>query len=96
MRAIIMAAGVGSRLKGISGGRPKCLIQAGEQTLLGRMIGQLRSVGVHDISVITGYKSALVDAELPAGVRRFHNPFFRVTNSIASLWLARGNGRRTP
>ncbi len=89
MRAIIMAAGVGSRLRGITGDRPKCLIRAGQQTLLGRVIGQLRDRGVHDICVITGYKSALVEGELPPGVRRLHNPFFRVTNSIASLWLAR-------
>ena len=84
-----MAAGVGSRLRGISGGRPKCLIPAGEQTLLGRMIGQLRDRGVRDIHVITGYKSALVERELPRGVRHIHNPFYSVTNSIASLWLAR-------
>ena len=84
-----MAAGVGSRLLGINGGRPKCLIRAGEQTLLGRVISQLRHRGVRDISVITGYKSDLLGRELPPGVRRIHNPFYRVTNSIASLWLAR-------
>jgi len=89
VRAIIMAAGVGSRLRGITGDKPKCLIRAGEQTLLGRMIGQLRERRVHDICVVTGYKAALVEKELPAGVRQIHNPFFRVTNSIASLWLAR-------
>ncbi len=84
-----MAAGVGSRLRGISGGKPKCLIPVGTQTLLGRMIGQLQARRVHDICVITGYKSALVDRELPPGVRQIHNPFYNVTNSIASLWLAR-------
>lgn len=89
MRAIIMAAGVGSRLRGISGGKPKCLIPVGTQTLLGRMIGQLQDHRVHDICVITGYKSALVERELPPGVRQIHNPFYGVTNSIASLWLAR-------
>ncbi len=89
MRAIIMAAGVGSRLRGITGDRPKCLIRAGEQTLLGRVIEQLRDRGVHDVCVITGYKSALVEKELPPEIHRIHNPFYRVTNSIASLWLAR-------
>jgi len=89
VRAIIMAAGVGSRLLGINGGRPKCLISAGDQTLLGRMIGQLRDRGIRDISVITGYKSALLEETLPPWVDRIHNPFYSVTNSIASLWLAR-------
>jgi len=54
------------------------------------MIGQLRDVGVDDVSVITGYKAALIHEELPRGVRRLHNAFYSVTNSIASLWLARG------
>ena len=89
MRAIIMAAGIGSRLQDITDGRPKCLIRAGHQTLLRRTIGQLQDRGIHEICVITGYKSNLVENELPAGVRRMHNPFYRVTNSIASLWLAR-------
>ena len=89
MRAIIMAAGVGSRLREISGGKPKCLISAGSQTLLGRVIDQLHERGIQDVSVITGFKSGLIAKELPAGVRQIHNPFYSVTNSIASLWLAR-------
>jgi choline kinase len=84
-----MAAGIGSRLRGIGGGRPKCLIQAGEETLLRRMIGQLRDAGVDDVCVITGYKSVLIQRDLPRGVRQLYNPFYSVTNSIASLWLAR-------
>ena len=84
-----MAAGIGPRLRGINGDRPKGLIQAGDPTSLGRMIGQLRHRGIRDISVITGYKSALLKKELPAWVRQIHNPFYSVTNSIASLWLAR-------
>lgn len=84
-----MAAGVGSRLLGINRGRPKCLIPVGDQTLLGRMIGQLRDHDVHDINVITGYKSVLLDETLPPWVDQIHNPFYSVTNSIASLWLAR-------
>ena len=89
MRAIIMAAGVGSRLQTLSAGKPKCLIQADTETLLGRLIRQLRSRDIHDITVITGFKSQLIRDEVGADVRTIHNPFFRVTNSIASLWLAR-------
>lgn len=89
MRAIIMAAGIGSRLRELSGNRPKCLLSAGDQSLLARMIGQLQASGIRDICVITGYKSSLVEDDLPTGIRRIYNPFYRVTNSIASLWLAR-------
>lgn len=89
MRAVIMAAGVGSRIQGLIHDKPKCLIQAGAQSLISRSVEMLKCKGIDDISVITGYKSELVRNEMGAQVRYFHNPFYQVTNSIASLWLAR-------
>lgn len=89
MKAIIMAAGVGSRLKELNGDRPKCLIETGGVALISRSVSLLQSRGVTDITVITGYKSELIQQELKSQVRYLHNPYFRVTNSIASLWLAR-------
>ncbi len=89
MKAIIMAAGVGSRLLEINNGRPKCLISTGKETLISRMVRLLRQRNVNDITVITGYMSYLVHQNLGEKVRYFDNPFYRVTNSIASLWLAR-------
>ena len=89
MKAIIMAAGVGSRLKEINGDRPKCLIEAGGVTLISRSVSLLRSRGITDITVITGYKSERIHQELQSRVKYLHNPYFQVTNSIASLWLAR-------
>jgi choline kinase len=89
MKAIIMAAGIGSRLKEINGDRPKCLIDADGVSLIGRSVALLQERGITDISVITGYKSELIHQELQSRVNYLHNPFFQVTNSIASLWLAR-------
>lgn len=84
-----MAAGVGSRLKEINGNRPKCLIKTGGVTLISRSVSLLQSRGISDITVVTGYKSELIRQELQSRVRYIHNPFFQVTNSIASLWLAK-------
>jgi len=90
MKAIIMAAGIGSRLLAISGGKPKCLITAGKETLIRRAVRLLRQQKIKDITVITGYKSELIHQELMnENVQYFHNPFYRATNSIASLWLAK-------
>jgi choline kinase len=89
MKAIIMAAGIGSRLENISGNRPKCLIEMDGISLINRSVTLLASRGITDISVITGYKSELVRRELQDRVRYLHNPYFEVTNSIASLWLAK-------
>jgi choline kinase len=89
MKAIIMAAGIGSRLKDISNNKPKCLIEKEGETLIERSVSLLQSRGISEISVVTGYKSELVHQTLQARVKYFHNPYFAVTNSIASLWLAR-------
>jgi choline kinase len=53
------------------------------------MIGRMHSHGLTDITVITGYQHALIEKELGDLVRYRHNPFYHVTNSIASLWFAR-------
>lgn len=89
MKAIIMAAGVGSRLSSVIGNKPKCLIMADGETLIGRMVRILKSRNINDITVITGYKSDLIHDELGLRVHYFHNPLFSVTNSITSLWLAK-------
>ena len=89
MKAIIMAAGVGSRLRQLIGDKPKCLIEADGTTLISRSVSLLQERGISDICVVTGYKSDLIRHELQGRVQYFHNPYFEVTNSIASLWLAR-------
>ncbi|NOX94467.1 MAG: phosphocholine cytidylyltransferase family protein, partial [Alphaproteobacteria bacterium] len=89
MKAIIMAAGIGSRISSIIGDKPKSLIMANGETLITRMVRVLKSRNVDDITVITGYKSQLIRDELGSQVRYFHNPLYSVTNSITSLWLAK-------
>jgi choline kinase len=89
MKAIIMAAGVGLRLRSLTGNKPKCLIMADEETLIGRMVRILKSRNINDITVITGFKSELLHEELGSQVKYVHNPLYAVTNSITSLWLAK-------
>jgi len=89
VRAIIMAAGIGSRIVGSLHEKPKCLITVGGESLVARTVRVLRSRNIDDITVITGYKSQLVHDELGERVKYIHNPFYPVTNSLASLWLAK-------
>ncbi|EGP66078.1 hypothetical protein HMPREF9182_1116 [Streptococcus sp. oral taxon 056 str. F0418] len=55
MRAIILAAGMGTRLQPITLNTPKSLIKIEEETLIERQIRFLRERGVEEIIVITGY-----------------------------------------
>ena len=93
MRALILAAGVGRRLRATHDA-PKCLLNIGGQTLLERQLAALAACGVTDIRVCTGYRSELVDAalaRLPGGqrVHTVYNPHFE-QGSVVSLWTLRG------
>src|SRR5205085_9640933 len=60
MRAIILAAGRGSRLENVAGDVPKCLAPMGAATLLDRQIRSLKSAGVTDVVVVTGYRADMI------------------------------------
>ncbi len=88
MKAVIMVAGVGSRLSKNVKHLPKCLLAFGGETILSRNVRLLKEHGIHEIVVVTGYRAALVKEEIQASATCIVNPFFRVTNSLASLWFA--------
>jgi choline kinase len=88
-RVISPAAGVGSRLSRHAQHTPKCLMRVDGQTIAERTMGICRERGITDFVFIVGYESEAVRRVLGEGVRYYENPFYRISNSIASLWLAR-------
>ncbi|MDM5129720.1 phosphocholine cytidylyltransferase family protein [Aeromonas piscicola] len=85
-RAIILAAGRGSRMKEMTAARPKCLTMLHGKPLLEYQLAALKGAGITDIAVVTGYmKEALASYELV----EFHNPRWAETNMVASLCCAR-------
>jgi choline kinase len=87
MHAVILAAGVGTRL-----GRPfpksLSVLPSGER-ILGRQIRLLREAGVGAVTVVVGFKMALIMEEFP-DVYYSYNPVFYVTNTSKSLlWALR-------
>lgn len=97
MKAIIMAAGVGSRLKKRMGNMPKCCTEVGGESIIARTLRLLHEKGVDQVVLVLGYQGHLVRAHLGNRwrVRYYTNPFFGITNSLCSLWFARQelNGR---
>ena len=91
MKAIIMAAGIGSRLRKQLGNQPKCCTEIDGEALIERMLRLLAEKGIADVALVLGYHSEVVIARLrgKTSARIYINPFFNLTNSIASLWFAR-------
>ena len=86
MRAIILAAGEGTRLRPHTLDRPKCLVPLAGRPLLAWQADALRRAGVADITVVTGYRADQVAA---LGFATVYNDRFRETNMVASAMCAR-------
>lgn len=86
MRAIILAAGEGTRLRPYTEDRPKCLVELAGRPLLDWQIGSLKAAGIQDIVLVTGYLAEQVEAY---GFPTRHNPRYAETNMVASLMCAR-------
>lgn len=99
MRAIILAAGVGSRLFGDDRSQPpKCLIEFDGKTLLQRHIELLRELGIDGLTLVVGYRKDRVVGEAlkhaPEGfLETVHNPMYR-GGAVISMWTARHVFRR--
>lgn len=90
MRALILAAGKGTRISRYLSGKPKCTVDIGGITLIENTIRQLNSMGVNDIALILGYNQHAIREVLNEhDVKFYYNPFYDVTNSIASAWFAK-------
>ena len=89
MRAVILAAGRGDRLRDVIGDANKCLAPIGGSTLLERQIKSLQACGIEAITVIAGFRADDVRAACGGAVDLIVNDEYDSTNSLYSLWLAR-------
>jgi histidinol-phosphate/aromatic aminotransferase/cobyric acid decarboxylase-like protein/choline kinase len=94
MQAIILAAGMGTRLRELTAHSAKCMVQVNGVTLIERMLEQLDRLGLSRIIMVVGYKSkTLVDyvasLDITTPIVYIENPVYDKTNNIYSLALAK-------
>ncbi len=94
MKAIILAAGMASRLRPLTNDTPKCLLKIGERSLLQRSMDALIDNGITEFVIVTGYLhnkiEEFVKQQYPnINVSFIYNDVYDSTNNIYSLWLAR-------
>ncbi|MGD0076265.1 MAG: phosphocholine cytidylyltransferase family protein [Candidatus Binataceae bacterium] len=85
MKAIILAAGRGSRMKILTDDRPKCLMELRGKALLDWQLAALRDAGVSQTAIVTGYRRELL---ADRGLTEFHNARWAETNMVSSLACA--------
>lgn len=86
MKAIILAAGMGTRLGQYGKDIPKGMIEIEGKSLIQRQIEIYRFCGINDISIVTGYQSERIDF---AGIKKYYNAKYSETNMVESLMCAR-------
>lgn len=92
MRAVILAAGAGTRLATMGWNKPKCLLPIGGYTLLDRLLAALQASSIGEAVVVVGYQRELIERVVARGPVRCDvviNSGFAETNTLHSLWLAR-------
>ncbi len=88
--AIIMAAGISSRFAPISYEYPKALLSVKGEILIERQIRQLKEVGIHDITVVVGYKKELFYyLKDKYSVNIVENPEYMVRNNNSTLYYVK-------
>ncbi|MBE6300676.1 MAG: aminotransferase class I/II-fold pyridoxal phosphate-dependent enzyme [Parabacteroides distasonis] len=94
MQAIILAAGMGKRLKELTQDNTKCMVKVHNQTLIERTLQQLSALSLTRIILVIGYKGEKVKALVGNKIGNtpilyIENPVYDKTNNIYSLYLAK-------
>lgn len=90
-RAIIMAAGTGSRMQPVTLETPKPLVKVNGVRMIDTVIQGLWNQGIHEIYVVVGYLKDQfkgLEQEYP-GLKLIENPYYDTCNNISSLYVAR-------
>jgi len=85
MKAIIIAAGPGTRLMPFTKDKPKCILEVGGKTILQTILEALRENGINDIVVVKGYKKDVINYP---NIGYYYNPNFMESNILTSLFCA--------
>jgi choline kinase len=82
---IVLAAGLGSRLKRHTMDKPKCLLEFGNKTLLQMQLESYAANSIYDVHVVRGYKKEKI---MYRGITYHENPDFQDSNILHSLFCA--------
>ena len=73
MKAVILAAGQGTRIRAVHGEHPKCLIEVDDATILDHQLEALSKAGINDVAIVVGYeKEQIINHVTSRTLREFN------------------------
>ena len=91
--AVVLAAGEGNRLRGLTNGRPKSLLTVGDQPLIDHVLMSIAQAGFGEVVIVLGYEGEEIQAHVGDGsrfalrARYVWNEYYRLGNA-SSFWSA--------
>ncbi len=94
MQAVILAAGMGKRLKELTKNNTKCMVEVNGVTLIDRLLHQLEAYNLNKIVIVVGYEGKKLTEyigtlSIKTPIEYVENPVYFKTNNIYSLYLAK-------
>lgn len=94
MKAVILAAGIASRLRPLTDNTPKCLLKVGNKSILELTMDNIIANDIKEIIIVTGYLQEQIRTFVSTrysnlDVKFIYNEVYDSTNNIYSLWLTR-------
>lgn len=91
-KAVVLAAGLGTRLRPLTNDTTKSLLSIGRETLLKHQMENLKESGIQEITMVIGYKAEQIKdfcEENQWDINFIYNNHYSISNNLFSLWLAR-------
>lgn len=88
-KAVMVAAGLSSRLYPLTETKPKCLLEIGGTTIVERNVALLNKYGFEEIVIVTGYLNEKIEGTVGGSCKFIYNPYYKYCNNMGSLFCAR-------
>lgn len=85
MKAIILAAGIGSRLSRLTSGRPKCLLKLRDGPILLHQLDLLAACGITEVTIVTGFAAEHIRSQVHGRAKCVYYPDFATTNNLLTI-----------
>lgn len=89
MKAVILAAGLGSRVSGLTSGKPKCLLELHGKSILRYQLDLLAACDITEVTIITGFGAELIESQVKESASLVYYPNFASTNNLLTLHYCR-------
>ncbi|NOQ29638.1 MAG: NTP transferase domain-containing protein [Helicobacteraceae bacterium] len=89
MKAIILAAGEGKRLRPLTNDRPKCMVEYNKKPIIDYILEVMKECSIDNIAIVNGYKKDILSAYLDTkGITTYTNINYDKTNMVSTLFCA--------